>query len=112
MEESINAIEGAIRESGYTPVCIKHDHFPDRIMDKALSEIRKSRFIIIDLTNARNSVFFEAGFAMGINIEAIYVCKTTLPEEFYVRHYQCYKYKDGVELKDILKDAIAARIKK
>ena len=71
----------------------------------------------MDLTEARNSVFFEAGFAFGLNIDVIYVYKNSLdgsglPPEFYVRHYQCYKYKDETELKEILKNAISARIKK
>ena len=117
MNESITAAEEAIAESGYTPVCIKNEHFSEKIMDKALAEIRKSRFVVIDLTGARNSVFFEAGFAFGLNVETIYVYKdepggTGLPPEFYVRHYQCYKYDTAAGLKELLKDAIAARMKK
>ena len=115
-DESILAIEEAIRETGHEAICIKDEHFSERIMDKALGEIRKSRFVVVDLTGNRGSVFFEAGFAMGLNIEAIYVYKDT-PEEgspldFYVRHYQCYKYSSPNELKEILKAAIQARIVK
>jgi hypothetical protein len=117
MNESIAAAQEAITECGYSPVCIKDEHFSEKIMDKALSEIRKSRFLVIDLTGARNSVFFEAGFAFGLNIETIYVYKggadaAGLPPEFYVRHYQCYKYESPDELKELLKDAITARLKK
>ncbi|MES2315035.1 MAG: hypothetical protein V4524_03835 [Patescibacteria group bacterium] len=112
MNESITAMEEAITEAGYMPVCIKDSLFPEKIMDKALGEIRKSRFVVVDLTGTRSSVFFEAGFAFGLNIETIYVCKDELPPEFYVRHYQCYKYSTKKELKEILINAIAARIKK
>lgn len=114
MNESINAVEEAISESGFQPICIRDEHFSERIMDKALGEIRRSRFVIVDLTGNRGSVFFEAGFAHGLGIETIYVyCEeqeksTTL--EFYVRHYKCYKYKTPAELKEILRAAIAARI--
>ncbi len=115
MDQSITAIEEGIRESGYAPICIKDKYFSERIMDKALAEIRKSRFVIIDLTGNRNSVFFEAGFAHGLGIEAIYIYRD-LPEEtsleFYVKHYQCYKYNDHNELKDLIKNAIMARIGK
>lgn len=115
MNESIDAIEQAIQESGFKPICIRDEHFSERIMDKALGEIRKSRFVIVDLTGNRGSVFFEAGFAHGLGIETIYVYREQsreekLPLEFYVRHYQCYRYKDYVELKEILKNAISARI--
>lgn len=116
MNENIDAAEEAISESGFHPICIRDEHFSERIMDKALGEIRRSRFVIVDLTGNRGSVFFEAGFAHGLGIETIYVyCDenngkpTTL--EFYVKHYQCYKYKTPAELKEVLKAAIAARIK-
>jgi nucleoside 2-deoxyribosyltransferase len=83
-------------------------------LEKALSEIRKSKFVIANLTGTRSSVFFEAGFAFGLNKDIIFVYdeKGGLPPEFYAKHYQCYAYKDEIELKDILKNAIAARIKK
>jgi nucleoside 2-deoxyribosyltransferase len=115
MNESITAIEGAIQEAGFTPMCIRGEHFSERIMDKALGEIRTSRFVVVDLTGARSSVFFEAGFAHGLGIEAIYVFKEdetgeNTPPEFYVKHYQCYKYKDADELQNVLTDAIRARM--
>ncbi len=117
MNESIGAIAEAITECGFKPICIRDEHFSEKIMDKALGEIRQSRFVIVDLTRERPSVFFEAGFAHGLGIETIYVYrddKTTrgTPLEFYVRHYKCYKYKDPADLKETLKNAIGARIKK
>lgn len=114
--KSIKAIEDAIIEAGFKPMCIKGEHFAERIMDKALGEIRKSKFVVVDLTGNRGSVFFEAGFTFGLGIESIYVYKESDVEEgsqleFYVKHYKCYGYKDEKELKDKLRDAILARIK-
>lgn len=116
MNESIGAIEAAIKECNFKPICIRDEHFSEKIMDKALGEIRKSRFVIVDLTGNRGSVFFEAGFAYGLGIETIYVYQEQdgeekFPLEFYARHYQCYKYKTSSELREILKNAINARIK-
>jgi len=114
MDESISTITQAVTEAGFKPMCIKGEHFSETIMDKALSEIRKSRFVIVDLTGSRLSVFFEAGFAFGLGVESIYVYKKDedikAPLDFYVKHYQCHSYKDVSELKDIVKDAIGARI--
>lgn len=111
------AIENAIRTNNFNPTCVWDDFFKERIMDKALSGIRDSRFVVVNLTGDRNSVFFEAGFAQGLNIETIYIYdKTKLTTgsslEFYVRHYQCYGYTTSEELQDILQHAIAARIAK
>ena len=115
MEPSIQAIEKGVISAGFKPMCIKHEHFSDRIMDKALGEIRKSKFVVIDLTAARPSVFFEAGFTFGLGLQAIYVYKKS-PEqnealEFYVKHYQCYAYENSEELTERIKDVILARNK-
>ena len=83
-------------------------------MDKALGEIRKSRFAVVDLTGKRGSVFFEAGFAFGLGAEIIFVYKEGAEDdtlEFYARHYQCYAYSDAADLREKLKNSIQARIK-
>lgn len=116
MNESMSAIEKAIDESGFRSVCIKNEKFPETIMEKALGEIRKSRFIVVDLTGERVDVAFEAGFAFGLGIETIYVYnkekyKNNLPKGFYARHFQCFGYNNNDELNEIVKNAISARIK-
>lgn len=114
MRGTADAIKAAMKTSGFTPICIWDEHFSEKIMDKALGEIRGSRFLVVDLTGNRPSVFFEAGFANGLDIETIYVYnknKKLVPSlEFYVRHYQCYPYKTVDELKEKLINAIKARI--
>lgn len=115
MNESISAIEKAIDESGFRSVCIKNEQFPETIMEKALGEIRKSRFIVVDLTGERVDVAFEAGFAFGLGIETIYVYdkqkhKDNLPKGFYSRHFKCNEYNNKEELREIIKSAISAII--
>lgn len=114
MNASAKAICNAITTSGYIPMCIKDEHFSGRIMDKALGEIRSSKFLVVDLTGQRASVFFEAGFAHGIGLDIIYVYRdepeVDSPLDFYVKHYQCYRYKDSSELEEIVTNVIKARI--
>jgi len=117
MDDSISAIKSAIEECGFAPVCIKTELFKETIMDKALGELRRSRFAVIDLTGSRGSVFYEAGFAKALDVEAIYVyrdgeAKSGSQLEFYVKHYQCHKYASSQELKEIVMNAIRARIEK
>lgn len=113
MNEYILTIKRVVGNAGYKPLFIPEEHYSERIMDKALSEIKKSRFLVVDLTGERNSVFFEAGFAQGQNIEAIYIMKkrdgARQPPEFYVKHYRCYIYDNIEELNEILISAINAR---
>ena len=74
-----NGIEPAIRDAGYRPVRI--DRKPDvtKIDDEIIAEIRRSRFLVADFTHgkdgARGGVYFEAGFAFGLNIPVIYTCR-------------------------------------
>ncbi len=113
-ETSLIKIQEAIRETGFQPMYIAQENFSETIMDKALKEIKESRFLIVDLTGGRNSVFFEAGFARGLGIDTIYIYRENsdeqLPADFYVKHYKCYKYKDLDKLKEVLIDAIGSRI--
>lgn len=116
-KDSIGTMSDTIKEMGFTPFCIQNEHFSEKIIDKALAEIRGSRFVVVDLTGARSSVFFEAGFATGLGIDTIFVINEQQNQknsglEFYVKHYQCHSYHDQTELKVILTNAIGARIKR
>lgn len=112
MDDSITAISEAISDVGFMPVCIKEKHYPETIMDKALGEIRRSRFVIVDLTGDSSNVLFEAGYGHGLKKEVIFVCSDAKKKDatFYARHFKIYFYKNTADLKTMLVDAIRARI--
>ena len=114
MEDAVTAITDAVQTSGLKAICVNNGLYSEKIMDRALSEIKKSRAVIVDLTGARDSVFFEAGFAHALGKDTIYVIEEggadKVALEFYARHYQCYSYKDHNELRSIVENAIGARI--
>ena len=76
------AIKPAIeyREEGETEPrfhAIKIDnveHLND-INDEIIASIRRSRFMVCDLTGYRGGVYFEVGFAKGLGLDIIYTCK-------------------------------------
>lgn len=70
-----NAIKTSVEKAGYDPIRIDELEHIENIADKIISEIRKSKFIIVDLTGDRGGVYFEAGFAYGLNLPVIYTCK-------------------------------------
>lgn len=45
------------------------------INDEIIAQIRRSRFMVCDLTGYRGGVYFEAGFAYGLGLEIIYTCR-------------------------------------
>jgi len=64
-----------IENAGYRPYRVDGDPHNENIYFKIFSEIRKSRFLIADLTNQNPNVFLEAGFAMGLGIPVLYTCR-------------------------------------
>lgn len=50
------------------------EHIND-INDEIIAQIRRSRFMVCDLTGYRGGVYFEAGFAYGLGLEVIYTCR-------------------------------------
>ena len=73
-------IKPAIEEAGYRPLRIdRRDDLLNKIDDAIIAEIRRSRFVVADFTQgddgARGGVYFEAGFAKGLGIPVIFLCR-------------------------------------
>jgi nucleoside 2-deoxyribosyltransferase len=110
--DTISTIENAIREAGYEPMCIKDKQYKEIIIQKALSEIRNSSFIIVNLTGMRDAVIYEAGFAEGLGLESIFIRDKKEQEEkneFYTGHYKINYYNNLTNLREILPSIIKAR---
>ncbi len=89
------AIEPAIKDAGYDAVIINEEHFLDKIDDQIIAEIKRSRFVVADLTHgnggARGSVYYEAGFAQGLGKDVIFTCRRDMIDNkkihFDIRQY-------------------------
>ncbi|MDE0527411.1 MAG: hypothetical protein OXH85_01735 [Truepera sp.] len=114
-------IAPAIRAAGYEPYRIDDDERnTDKIDDKIVAEIKRSRFVVADFTHgddgARGSVYYEAGFAHGFNIPVIFTCKKEKDPEkqsklaFDTRQYPHIFWETHSELCELLKDRIEAAI--
>ncbi|MCD7878891.1 MAG: nucleoside 2-deoxyribosyltransferase [Candidatus Gastranaerophilales bacterium] len=69
------AIKPAIEnDERFLSLKIDNKEHSNDINDEMISEIRKSRFVVADLTGYRGGVYFEAGFAYGLGIPVIYTC--------------------------------------
>lgn len=54
---------------------IDHKEHNDNIDDHIIVEIKESRFMIADLTDQKQGVYWEAGFAEGLGKKVIYTCR-------------------------------------
>ncbi|MDE0390805.1 MAG: hypothetical protein OXI57_01905 [Rhodospirillales bacterium] len=109
-------IKRGIEDSGYEPVRIDEAEFNDRIDDEIIAEIRRSRFLVADFTQdgdrARGGVYYEAGFALGLDLPVIFTCRQDVIDggllHFDTRQYNHIGWTTPEELRRRLADRIAA----
>ena len=68
-------IQPTIRRVGLAPRRIDRVMHNERIDQKILSELQTCHAVVSDLTFARPSVYWEAGFAEGRNVPVVYTCR-------------------------------------
>lgn len=88
-------IAPAITDAGYKPMRIDQKEHNNKIDDEIIAEIRRSRFVVADFTCGligegeaetaipRGGVYYEAGFAQGLGIPVIWMCR-----EDHIKHVQ------------------------
>ena len=109
-----HGIAPAVRDAGYEPVRIDRKEHINKIDDEIVAEIRRARFLVADFTHgdlgARGGVYYEAGFAHGLNIPVIFCCRKDRLEEvhFDTRQYNHIVWETPGELRDLLAKRIAA----
>jgi len=107
-----DGLEPAIRGAGYDPIRVDKEPFNERIDDWIIAGIRRSRFLVADVTQHRQAVYFEAGFAMGLGLPVIFTChKDHLDKcNFDTRQYNHIVWESPDDLREKLKNRIEATI--
>ena len=109
-------IKAGIQDAGYRPVRIDGTEHNDKIDDRIISQIQRSRFIVADFTQgasgARGGVYYEAGFARGLNLPVIFTCRKDLIDavHFDTRQFNHITWESTDELRTRLADRISATI--
>lgn len=105
-----DGFDPAIRAAGFKPLRIDNKEYVGGISDEIISEIRRSRFIVVDYTKQANGVYFEAGFALGIGLTVIPTCheEEVSKLHFDIRHLNTLLWKNPVDLVNKLRDRIIA----
>ncbi len=108
-EEGINK---ALEDTGYSAMFLKSEIHNEKIDDKIIVEIRKSRFVIVDVTDHRPNVYFEAGFALGEGIPVLWTCRENDWNEheahFDTRQYNYLLWENAEDLREKLRYRIEA----
>jgi len=112
----VSGIAPALSDTGYKAVRIDKKEHNNKIDDEIIAEIRRSRFLVADFTckpgNVRGGVYYEAGFARGLDIPVIWTCRATSIGDlhFDTRQYAHIMWKDSSDLYTQLKNRIGATI--
>lgn len=111
-----NGIKPGIEDAGYKVLRIDQKFNVNKIDDEIIAEIRRSRFLVADFTQgddgARGSVYYEAGFASGLGIPVIYLCRKDQKDKlhFDTRQYYHILWNDISNLRNDLRTRIQALI--
>jgi len=109
-----NGFEPAIVDAGYKPLRIDRKEHINKIDDEIIAEIRRSRFVVADFTSEkekpRGGVYYEAGFAHGLNIPVIYTCREDCLEDvhFDTRQFNHLTWNASDDLRKDLAKRISA----
>ena len=109
-------LAAGVRDAGYDPYRVDRSHYNDKIDDKIITEIRRSRFLVADFTcgstGVRGGVYYEAGFAHGLRIPVIFTCRSDVIRDvhFDTRQYNHITWETAVELRDKLSLRITATL--
>jgi len=98
----LDAIKEAAARCGIHAERIDEPQYNDRVTDRILESIRKAEYVIVDLTNSKPNVFYEAGYAHGVGKIPIYVARHGTRLEFDLKDYPIIFFKNMKELKDSL----------
>jgi len=102
----------AIRDAGFEPLRVDFREHNEKICDVIVIEIRKSHFVVADVTMQRPGVYFEAGYAMGRGLPVIWCCQASdlAHCHFDTRQYSHVVWSTPEDLRQKLTHRIQATI--
>lgn len=103
-------IAPALKVNGYASHRVDRVQHNEKICDRILADIRRSSLLIADVTQHKQGVYFEAGFALGLGIPVIWCCRSSDlgNAHFDTRQYNHVAWDSADELREKLTNRIAA----
>ncbi len=105
-------IKPALANAGYRAYRVDFDEHIQRIDAKIEHEIRNSAFVVADVTEQKQGVYYEAGFAKALGLPVIWSVKEDEIEKvhFDTRQYYHIMWRDEAQLRTDLYHLISAVI--
>ncbi len=77
-----------IQAAGYDAVRIDRVEHLNRIDDEILVNIKNSKFLVADFSMNRGGIYFEAGYALGLNIPVVWTVRADKLDEIHFDNRQ------------------------
>lgn len=105
-------IKPACEANGFEAIRVDNEQFNDVVYDRIIAGINESRFLIVDVTQQKNGVYFEGGYAKGRGMTVIWTwkCDEEAKPHFDIQKFNHIYWKTVEELKDRLELRIRATI--
>jgi nucleoside 2-deoxyribosyltransferase len=102
----------AITDAGFEPLLANDPAHNERIDARIVSDIKRSRFLVADVTHKSPGVYFEAGYALVLDKRVIWTCRDDHQTDmhFDIRQYNHILWKDSDDLRSQLYYRIRATI--
>jgi len=81
-----------------------------RITEKIIEMIHKARFVVTDLTHERPNVYFELGYARGMNKAVITIARDGTKLHFDVKDWTCFFYYDSRNVETFLDERFSQEL--
>jgi hypothetical protein len=94
LADVLDSIKTVAKQCGIHAERVDEVQTNERITDRILESIKKAEFVIVDLTHSRPNVFYEAGYAQGLNKTPIYIAKDGTHLEFDLKDYPVIFFKN------------------
>lgn len=99
LEDVFDAIKDASEQCGVKAERIDDEPSNRPIINRILTSIGEAEFIIVDISNVRANVFYEAGYASGLGKTPIYLARKGTEIPFDLKDYPIILYQNMRELK-------------
>jgi hypothetical protein len=111
LKDAYGTFRRICQKLGYSCERVTEKNAATRILPEILERIRRSAFVIVDLTDLRPNVFYELGYADGLGRKVIVTAEKGTELPFDVKDIPTILWESQEELGEDLQDRIQSVVK-
>ena len=103
LEDVHEALKDVAQDLGLTAERTDDVQTNEQITHRIIKSLEQAEFVVVDLSNSRTNVYYEAGYAEALGKTPIYIAKADTDIGFDVHDYPVIFFKNMTGLKRDLK---------